>query len=160
MSQMTTDDDWVDTQADMGPAATATTTTNDAPCGTAAGDNSPPAAVGHDETTLDDALLARLFPAKSAAKRAAWLAALVDAEFETLAELGALPAEGWAELSALPLAVRTSLRAHSSASIHAAAKAAVAAEAVAKAATCSSTVGTAPAAPPRRPVTQVDIIVT
>jgi ubiquitin-protein ligase len=142
MSQMTTDDDWVDTQADMGPAATATTTTN-----------------GHDETTLDDALLARLFPAKSAAKRAAWLAALVDAEFETLAELGALPAEGWAELSALPLAVRTSLRAHSSASIHAAAKAAVAAEAVAKAATCSSTVGTAPAAPPRRPVTQVDIIV-
>ena len=56
------------------------------------------------DVPLDAAWMEALFPAKSAAKRATWLAALADAEFDTVGELAALDIAAWAGIG-LPLAV-------------------------------------------------------
>ena len=131
VAALAADDDWVDTNVDI--------------CAPL-----PPGGI------LNAELLSHLFPTKSAAKRDEWLRTLKSAEFDTVGELSALPSEGWAELTALPLGVRTALRAHTAK----AATDAAAATATGEASVCNSSCATAiAAAPPSRVVTQVDVVV-
>jgi ubiquitin-conjugating enzyme E2 D/E len=94
----------------------------------------------NDPSRITAELLAAMFPAKDAAKRAAWLQTLLDAEFEALNQLKDLREQDWDRLE-LPLAVKLALRMAASKSAEAEAETIVA------------------PSPPRPPVAQIDIIV-